>query len=387
MDNLTDIGSRQIFTEEHDTIREQFRKFWRSIDKERTQKWTDQGFVDKDFWKEVGAQGMIGIETPLEKGGWGGDFIQHVIATEEQAYARVPGNFLLQSDMVLPYVAHNGSDAQVNRYAQAMRDGECIGAIAMTEAHAGSDLQGMKSWARRDGDDWILNGSKVFITNGYIADTVLVCAITDRDVKASQGMSMFLVDTNLPGFQHGKLLKKIGNHASDTAELFFEDIRLPASAVLGEEEGLHQGFKFLMRDIGRERLVISMSSMCVYEMAYQLTLEYVNERHVFGKPLIKKQEIRHTLSEIKSEYAPLRLLTDYGIKSYNDGEMNQLTASICKLQTTEAVVKNVSRLQQLFGGYGFMEEYMISNLFAACRVFPIFGGTSEIMKEIISRTL
>ena len=160
MDNLTDIGSRQIFTEEHDTIREQFRKFWRSIDKERTQKWTDQGFVDKDFWKEVGAQGMIGIETPLEKGGWGGDFIQHVIATEEQAYARVPGNFLLQSDMVLPYVAHNGSDAQVNRYAQAMRDGECIGAIAMTEAHAGSDLQGMKSWARRDGDDWILNGSK-----------------------------------------------------------------------------------------------------------------------------------------------------------------------------------------------------------------------------------
>lgn len=160
MDNLMDIGSRQIFTEEHDTIREQFRKFWRSIDQQRVVKWSEQGFVDKDFWLEVGAQGMIGIETPVDKGGWGGDFIQHVIATEEQIYARVPGNFALQSDMVLPYVAHNGSDEQVKRYAQPMRDGECIGAIAMTEPHAGSDLQGMKTFARRDGDDWILNGSK-----------------------------------------------------------------------------------------------------------------------------------------------------------------------------------------------------------------------------------
>merc|ERR1712130_501156 len=181
MDNLTDIGSRHIFNEEHDTMREQFRKFWRSIERERCDKWVEQGFVDKEFWKEVGAQGMIGIETPIEKGGWGGDFIQHVIATEEQGYARVPGNFLLQSDMVLPYVAHNGTDGQVEKYAKRMRDGECVGAIAMTEPHAGSDLQAMKTYAKRDGDDWILNGSKVFITNGYIADTVLVCAITDRD--------------------------------------------------------------------------------------------------------------------------------------------------------------------------------------------------------------
>jgi len=207
-ENLNDIGSRHIFTEEHDEIRAECRKFWNSIDESRKTKWHEQGFVDKDFWCEVGAQGYIGIETPVEKGGWGGDFLQHVVVTEEQQYARVPGNFLLQSDMVMPYVAHFGTDDQVSRYAKPMRDGKIIGAIAMTEPHAGSDLQAMKTYARRDGDDWILNGSKVFITNGFIADTVLVCAITDRDVRASKGMSMFLVDTTLPGFERGKMLKK-----------------------------------------------------------------------------------------------------------------------------------------------------------------------------------
>ena len=234
MDRLTDIGSRKIFIDDHDILRESVRKFWNSVSQEDKIRWETQGYVDKEFWKEVGAQGLIGVETPEDKGGWGGDFLSNTVGMEEQICAHVPGLYNLQSDLVMPYIAHYGTDEQVARYGTKLRDGELIGAIAMTEPGGGSDLQGIRTNAVRDGDDWILNGSKVFISSGWNADVVIVVAITDKNVeKQAYGISLFLVDTHLAGFKRGKLLKKIGMHSQDTAELFFEDMRLPADALLG----------------------------------------------------------------------------------------------------------------------------------------------------------
>jgi len=279
MDKLTDIGARKIFNEDHDILRESVRKFWTSIDHADKMRWEEQGFVDKEFWKVVGAQGLIGVETAEDKGGWGGDFYQNIIGLEEQIYQMVPGLFNLQSDLVMPYIASYGTDEQVEKYNYALRDGTMVGAIAMTEPSGGSDLQSIKTTAVRDGDDYILNGSKVFISSGWNADVVIVVAITDREVeKAAYGISLFLVDTNLPGFKKGKLLKKIGMHSQDTAELFFDDVRLPASALLGGEEGLNRGFQYLMHDLGRERLIIAVAASAGMEMAYELTRDYIKER-------------------------------------------------------------------------------------------------------------
>jgi len=350
-------------------------------------KWESQGYVDKEFWKEVGAQGLIGIQTPAEVGGHGGDFLTHIITCEEQGYAAVPGNFLIQSDMVLPYIFKYGTQEQVDQFIKPMINGETIGAIAMTEPHAGSNLQGMKTWARRDGDDFIINGSKVFISNGYIADMVLLCCITDREKKAAHGMSIFCIDTTLPGFKKGKVLKKIGLKASDTAELFFEDLRVPASAVLSGDAGINKGFYFLMHDLGRERLMLAMAGCIQLESMFEKTRSYIHEREAFGKPLIKNQQVRHTMAHIKAEISTLRLMVDHVILTYAEGRMDQQTASICKLMVTEAQVEIITKLQQLWGGYGYMEEYPIARCFSNSRVQPIYGGTSEIMKEIIARTI
>merc|ERR1719334_734195 len=259
METLLDIGSRRIFNEEHDALREKVRKFYSSVDPVRKQKWEENGIVDRDFWLEAGAQGLIGVEQPVEKGGWGGDFYSNCIQLEEQIYSMTPGMFNLQSDLVMPYIAHYGTDEQVMKYMHPMREGKLIGCLAMTEPSGGSDLQSIKTNAVQDGDDWILNGSKVFISSGHNSDFALVVAVTDKTVaKRAYGISLFLVDTNLPGFQKGKMLKKIGRSSSDTSELFFNDIRLPSSAILSGEEGLNRGFQFMMHDLGREGLIIAV---------------------------------------------------------------------------------------------------------------------------------
>jgi len=386
VDNLKELGTRAIFNDDHDFAREQFRKFWTSVDRSSVDKWENQGFVDPEFWREVGAQGLIGIETPAEVGGHGGDFLTHVVTCEEQAYAGVPGNFMIASDMVLPYIAKYGTPDQ-QEIIPSMVAGENIGAIAMTEAHAGSNLQGMKTTAKRDGDDFIINGSKVFISSGHNANTVLLCCLTDPEKKAAHGMSIFLIDTTTPGFKRGRILKKIGMKASDTSELFFEDMRVPKSAVLGGAEGENSGFYYLMHDLGRERLMISMMNCVALESCFEKTREYCHEREAFGGSLLKMQTVRHKLAQAKAEISSLRTMVDYVIKAYNDGEMDQQIASMTKLAVTESAVKWITEFQQLHGGYGIMEEYHIAKAFTAIRVNPIYGGTSEIMKEIISRTI
>jgi len=386
-DNLLEIGTRDIFTDDHDLAREQFRRFWRSIDRSRVTQWEEQGFVDPAFWREVGKQGLIGIETAAEVGGHGGDFLTHITTCEEQVYASVPGNFLIQSDMVLPYLAKYGTTEQQEHFIPKMIAGECIGAIAMSEPHAGSNLQGMKTFARRDGDDFVINGSKVFISNGFNADMILLCCLTDRDVKAAHGMSIFCIDTTTPGFKKGRVLKKLGMKSSDTAELFFEDMRVPASAVLSGTNGLNRGFYFLMHDLGRERLMLSVNTLANCENMFEQTRRYCHEREAFGGPLIKKQQVRHTLAEAKAHIVAMRIMVDHTIAKYASGNMDQQTASILKLTVTETCVQLITTFQQLHGGYGFMEEYPIAKTFTNVRVGPIYGGSSEIMKEIISRTI
>jgi len=388
MDRLTDIGSRKIFTEDHDILRESVRKFWNSVSQDDKIRWETQGYVDKEFWREVGAQGLIGVETPEDKGGWGGDFLSNTVGMEEQIYAHVPGLYNLQSDLVMPYIAHYGTDEQVARYGTKLRDGELIGAIAMTEPGGGSDLQGIRTNAVRDGDDWILNGSKVFISSGWNADVVIVVAITDRNVeKQAYGISLFLVDTHLAGFKRGKLLKKIGMHSQDTAELFFEDMRLPADALLGGEEGLNRGFQFLMHDLGRERLIIAIAASAAMDSGYEWTREYIKERHAFGKPLASMQQVRHTMAEIKTDIMLSRVITDKLIEAYANDDLDQQSVSMAKYWCAEKQIENTTKMQQLFGGYGFMLEYPIAQMFCGARVQSIYGGTSEIMKELIARTI
>jgi len=388
MDKLTDIGCRGIFNDEHDTLRENVRKFYSGVDQNRKVKWEEQGYVDRDFWLEAGAQGLIGVEQPVEKGGWGGDFYSNCIQLEEQIYSMTPGMFNLQSDLVMPYIAHYGTDEQVEKYMKPMRDGKTIGCLAMTEPSGGSDLQSIKTHAVQDGDDWILNGSKVFISSGHNADVALVVAVTDKTVKkAAYGISMFLVDTDLPGFEKGKLLKKIGRSSSDTSELFFNNVRLPSSAILSGEEGLNRGFQFMMHDLGRERLIIAVMCTAYLELAFEWTRDYVHQRKAFGKTLASQQQVRHTLAEVKTDCMIMRCLTDKLIEAYANDDMDQQSVSMAKWWTSEKLIENVTKCQQLFGGYGFMEEYPISHIFTGARVESIYGGTTEIMKEIISKSI
>ncbi|CBY20026.1 unnamed protein product [Oikopleura dioica] len=388
MDKLTDIGSRKIFTDEHDIMREQVRKFYESVPMERKMMWEEQGHLDREFFKECGAQGLIGIEQSADKKGHGLDFYSNVIQIEEQIYGLVPGLMQVQNDLVLPYICSYGTDEQVDRYVPGIRDGEIISCLCMTEPGSGSDVQGIKTNAVRDGDDWILNGSKVFISCGYMADMAIVVAVTDKNVsKAAYGISLFLVDTNLPGFEKGKLLKKIGRASADTAELFFNDVRLPGNAVLGGEEGVNRGFQFLMHDLGRERLLVAMGCTAQLEKGFELTRQYVHEREAFGKPLINNQQVRHTLAEVKTECMVLRAITDKHIEAYANGDLDQQSVSMLKYYVSEKMIENTTKLQQLWGGYGYMLEYPIAQMFAGARVESIYAGTTEIMKELIARTL
>ncbi|CBY33129.1 unnamed protein product [Oikopleura dioica] len=388
MDKLTDIGSRKIFTDEHDIMREQVRKFYESVPMERKMMWEEQGHLDREFFKECGAQGLIGIEQSADKKGHGLDFYSNVIQIEEQIYGLVPGLMQVQNDLVLPYICSYGTDEQVDRYVPGIRDGEIISCLCMTEPGSGSDVQGIKTNAVRDGDDWILNGSKVFISCGYMADMAIVVAVTDKNVsKAAYGISLFLVDTNLPGFEKGKLLKKIGRASADTAELFFNDVRLPGNAVLGGEEGVNRGFQFLMHDLGRERLLVAMGCTAQLEKGFELTRQYSSFSPFISIIFTIEKNLRHTLAEVKTECMVLRAITDKHIEAYANGDLDQQSVSMLKYYVSEKMIENTTKLQQLWGGYGYMLEYPIAQIFAGARVESIYAGTTEIMKELIARTL
>merc|ERR1711953_1309315 len=351
--SLTEIGTRTIFSEEHDMFRESVRKFLEEhVTMTEMDKWEEQGMVDRDIWLKAGEQGLLGVDTPDELGGLGGDFLMSCIVSEEISYNGCSAlGFSLQSDIVMPYLSKYGTDEQ-KALIPALTAGEKISCIAMTEPGTGSDLQGLKTKAVKDGDDYVINGSKVFITNGYMADVAIIAAVTDPSAKrAAEGISLFVVDTKTPGFERGKLLKKIGMKGQDTAELFFNDLRVPSSAILGGESGLNQGFSFLMQELARERLMIGVQSLSMLEAA-------------FG-----------------------RAFCDSAMRLFMEDNLDYTTASMAKYWLTEKSHLNISKCLQLFGGWGYMWEYPIARYYADSRAGMIYGGANEVMKELIARPI
>src|SRR5690554_4094999 len=430
--------------------------------------WEKSGIVPRELWNTLGAAGMLCVDVPEDCGGCGAPFQYSVVVGEELArmgFGALSTNVMVHSDIVAPYLSHIGNDEQKQQWLPKMVSGEAVGAIAMTEPGAGSDLQAIRTSAVKDGDDYILNGSKTFITNGQHADMVIVAAKTDPNAGAkgislfrseqkqqwlpkmvsgeavgaiamtepgagsdlqairtsavkdgddyilngsktfitngqhadmvivaaktdpnagAKGISLFLVDTSLPGFSKGRNLDKIGQHSGDTSELFFSDMRIPASALLGEEG---QGFVYLMRELPRERLVIGALGVAAARGSLDMTIQYTQERELFGQKLSQLQNTRFEIARMETDYRVNRAFVDQCIREYEDGKLDAPTASMAKYSATEMQCRVADGCLQLFGGYGYTTEYPISRNFIDARVQRIYGGTSEVMKEIIARSV
>jgi long-chain-acyl-CoA dehydrogenase len=337
-------------------------------------------------WQEAGETGLLGIASTPDHGGLGLDKLSAAIAWEEQAYSLCTGpGFSLHSDIVMPYIENYGSAHLKETYLPRMAAGTCIGAIAMTEPGAGSDLQGLTTTALRapGSTDYILNGSKTYITNGAMADAVIVVAKTDPE-QGARGLSLFVVDADAAGFSRGRTLDKVGMKAQDTAELFFEDVRLPESALLGKEGA---GFKMLMQELPQERLLIAALGIGAAEACFELTRTWLHERKAFGTTLIKMPTIRHEMARIKTELASSRAFVDSCLELHNRGQLDTATASMVKVAASETQFATIDRMLQLWGGAGYMKEYPIARAFLDSRVQRVYGGSSEIMIELVSRTI
>lgn len=383
---LTDFGTRKIFSEEHDIFRQSVRRFFEEEVAPYHSEWEKDGQVSREVWEKAGAQGLLGVNTPAEIGGVGGDVLSTAVTWEEQSYVNCSGpGFALHSDIVMPYISHYGTKEQIEKFIPAMTAGKCIGAIAMTEPGAGSDLKGIRTNAKQDGDDWILNGSKVFITNGYMSDVVLVVAITNPQARSpAHGISLFLVENGMKGFIKGKKLHKIGMKAQDTAELFFEDVRLPSSALLGEA---NKGFYYLMQELPQERLIIAVMAQASCEWMFEETRSYVKQRKAFGNTISKLPTIQHKLAELKSVISVTRAFVDRCLEVHNTKGLDSESASMAKYWCSDLQNRVATECLQMHGGWGYMWEYPIARAFVDARVQPIYGGSNEIMKELIARNI
>jgi len=346
----------------------------------------DNGMVDRACWEKAGGAGLLCASIPEEYGGAGGSYAHEAAIIEAIGHVGVDGfGIALHNAIVAPYILHYGSEEQKKKWLPKLATGELIGAIAMTEPGAGSDLQGIRTRAEKDGNHYRINGSKTFITNGQLANLVIVVTKTDPD-KGAKGTSLFVVETDeVEGFERGRNLEKIGMKANDTSELFFNDVRVPASALLGSEEG--QGFVQLMQQLPQERLLIGTQSIAMIERALAATIDYVKDRRAFGQKLIEFQNTQFKLAELKTEATIGRVFHDDCVARHLAGGLDPATASMAKYWLSELQGKVVDECLQLFGGYGYMTEYPIARMFRDARVQRIYGGTNEIMKLLIARTL
>ncbi len=377
--------ARAIFDQEHEAFREAVGTF---LDKEVVpfhDQWERDGIVDREVWAKAGAQGLLGLQLDEAYGGGGTpDFRYNVVIGEELTRRGVYGPaFTLFNDMIVPYLAASASEEQRQRWFPGLCSGETIAAIAMSEPGAGSDLQGIRTSAVDAGDHYVLNGQKTFISNGILADLVVVVARTDPDA-GHQGISLLVVERGMEGFERGRNLEKIGQHAQDTAELFFADVRVPKTNLLGEEGS---GFVQLMTNLSQERLSIAVSAATACEVVVDATLRYAKDRTAFGRPIGKFQHNRFVIAEMATEAHIARVFVDDCIAQHLRGELDAKTASMAKYWVTELQNKLVDRGVQMHGGYGYMAEYPIARAFVNSRVQTIYGGTTEIQKEIIGRSL
>ncbi|WP_430336096.1 acyl-CoA dehydrogenase family protein [Rhodococcus sp. ACT016] len=373
---------RDIYQQDHHDFRSMVRSFTAKHIAPHVERWDDDGLIDRITWTSAGATGLLGIGVPTEYGGGGNpDFRYRMILMEE--FTRVGANSFnaatsVQDDLVIPYLVDLGSDEQKSRWLPSLCDGTAVGALGLTEPSAGSDLRGIRTIATRRGEEWVLNGSKIFITNGFGADLVIVLA------KTTDAMSLFLVPTDTPGFRRGSKLDKLGLRGSDTAELFFDDLTLPADSLLGT---VGRGFVHVMERLPRERMSIAATATAAAQAAYDRTREHCFVRKAFGQAIGDFQATRFTLAEIATDVDVAVSFLDRTALLLNAGELSAVDAAKAKYWLSELNSRIVDRCLQLHGGYGYMREYQIARDYADARVLPIYGGTNEIMKEIIGRDI
>ncbi|TWG92803.1 acyl-CoA dehydrogenase [Mesorhizobium sp. J18] len=375
---------RTIFSEEHEMFRQSVKRF---IAEEITPfhgDWEKAGIVPRETWLKAGQAGFLCMTIPEEYGGAGGDFLLSAIMVEEMARAGATGpTFYLHSDIVAPYILHHGTEVQKRTWLPRMATGEVVTAIGMSEPSGGSDLQNIKTTARRDGDDYVINGQKVFITSGHAADLLVLACKTDPR-EGARGVSLILVETDRPGFKRGRMLEKIGCKAQDTAELFFSDLRVPATNLLGEE---NRGFYVLMKELAQERLIQAIRAIGSSEAALEWTVEYAQERKMFGQTLADFQNTQFKLAEMQAELTMQRVFIDRCIDLHVAGILDSVDAAMAKLVSTELQGKVMDQCLQFFGGWGYMWEYPIARAFADARMGRIGGGSVEVMKQIIARSM
>lgn len=372
-------------TDELEMFRDAVRRFVENEIVPNDARWREQHHVDRALWNKAGEVGLLCTDIPVEYGGVGGDARYEAVVVEEMGRHGITSLGHTVHSILAHYVLNYGSEEQKQRWLPCMATGELVGAIAMTEPGAGSDLQAIKTRAVRDGDHYVLNGAKTFISNGLHAGLVGVVAKTDT-TKGAKGISIIMAETrDLPGYRVGRVLDKIGQNGYDTTELFFDDCRVPADCLLGPTEG--QGFVQLMRDLPYERALLSLVGVAAMECALALTIEYTRSRKAFGQPLLAMQNTRFKLADVKTQVRVARVFIDDCIEKLKDGKLDTETASIAKLWITETQCKVIDECLQFFGGYGYMREYPISQLYVDARVQRIYGGASEVMREIIARTL
>lgn len=386
-ETLTALGTRRIFNEQHDMVRETARRFFNEQVVPYHAQWEKDGQISRQCWLEAGRNGLLCTTMPEKYGGAGADILTAAVVWEEQSYTLCTGpGFPLHSEIVAPYILSYGTEAQKEKFLPKMVSGEWIGAIAMTEPGAGSDLQGMRTTAIQDAKtgDFILNGQKTFITNGAMADFVIVCAKSDPSSKGSKGISLVLVENGMKGFDRGKKLNKLGLKAQDTSELFFDNVRIPKENLLGP---LNEGFRLLMQELPQERLLIADMSVASAEAAFEVTRSYSHQRHAFGQPLVKQQLLRHKMATLKTQIVVGRTFVDQCLELHQQHRLDTATASMAKIWCTDMQGRVADETVQMFGGHGFIWDSHVARHFADARVQRIYGGSNEVLNEVIARTL
>ena len=380
--------ARTLFSTDHESFRDSFRRFMGQEIAPHHAAWEEQGYVDRAVWRKAGENGFLCMTMPEEYGGAGADKLYSVIQMEELSRAGFSGiGYGLHSEIVAPYILRYGTEDQKKKYLPKLASGEMVGAIAMSEPAAGSDLQGIKATAIKQPDgSYLLNGSKTFITNGWHADLTIVVAKTNPAAGA-KGTSLLLVERSMPGYSVGKRLKKLGLKAQDTSELFFDSVKVPADSLLGGPGQENRGFICLMEQLPWERMQIAIGAVAAAQSAIDWTVDYVKERKVFGQPVASFQNTRFTLAELQTQVQIARVFVDKSIELLMQDKLDTATASMAKYWCSDLQCKVMDECVQLFGGYGYMWEYPITRAYADARVQRIYGGTNEIMKEVITRAM
>ncbi len=379
------MENRSIYDSDQELFRANARRFFREELEPNIEEWENASIVPREFWRSAGEKGLLCCGIPEEYGGPGADFKYNMISSEEIGYAIGGGScgFALQSDITAYYILNHASEALKQKWLPPMVSGEVISSIAMTEPSTGSDLQAIRTTAIREGDEYVINGQKTFITNGQHSDFVIVVCKTDPTLGA-KGISLVIVETGTPGYEKGRNLDKIGQKAADTSEMFFADVRVPVSNLIGEEG---KGFGYLMSELPRERLTVAFRAWAEAQRAYEITVEYTKEREAFGKPLFAQQNTAFSLADVATELAVGWAYLDQCLAKIVDGTLTAQEGAMAKLWTTEKEGKIVDTCLQFFGGYGYMREYPISRMYTDARVRRIYGGSTEIMKLFIGRSL